>query len=78
MISSILSLAASLFSGLATILNWKKQQSDQNIGRQIQANDDAQATIKEATDAQKIDAAVATDSRDALVNELRGPTTPAA
>ena len=71
MFSSIFSVVASGLKILATALGWIKQTSDQNIGRQLQAAADAQATIKEDADAQKIATAVSAMSDADLDNELR-------
>jgi hypothetical protein len=73
-IGAIFSAAAGFFQSLATALGWMKQASDQNIGKQLQAGTDAQASLQEDRNAQAIDASVGTESRAALIDELRGPT----
>jgi len=74
MISAILSIASSLFSIVAKAMGFAHDKGQQNIGMQAQQNADLTATQAEATNAQRIDATVGTESRDALVDELRGPT----
>ena len=74
MIGAIFSAVSGAFKVLGIALGWVKQDSDQNIGKQLQAAADEKATIKEDDDAQKIDAAVADQSRVALIDELRDPS----
>lgn len=74
MFSTIVSAVASGLKALAIGLGWLKQNSDQNIGKQLQAAADDQATIKEATNAQKIDSSVAGLSDGQLDDELRAST----
>lgn len=74
MFGTIISAVASGLKALAIGLGWLKQNSDQNIGKQLQAAADDQTSLKEDANAQKIDAAAAAESRTQLIDELRGPT----
>lgn len=71
MIGAIFSAVSGAFKVLGIALGWMKQDSDQNIGKQLQAAADAQSTIKEAEDAQSIDSNVAGLSGSQLDDELR-------
>lgn len=56
------------------IFGFVKQKSDQETGRELQAGADAEATVKEATDAKSVDARDAGLTHDELVAKLRSPT----
>lgn len=74
MFGTIIAAVGNGLKALAIGLGWLKQNSDQNIGKQLQAAADDQASLKEDANAQKIDAAVSAESRTQLIDELRGPT----
>jgi len=71
---AFLSAIASGLKIAAIALGWLKQNSDQNVGKQLQAAADDDATIKEASDAQKTDSSVAGVSGSELDDELRAST----
>jgi hypothetical protein len=70
MIGVILSAVSNGLQLANKLASWAKQNSDQNTGKQLQAAADAQTTIQEAQDGQKIDAAVGDQSRDQLIADL--------
>ena len=74
MFGAIASAVANGLKALAIGLGWIKQSNDQNIGKQLQAAADTQAALQEDKDAQKIDVAVDAQSRDQLIEQLRGPS----
>ena len=73
MFTSIIGAIGSLLKIVSTALGWAHDASEVKQGEQLQAGADLQATVKDDSDAQKIDASVATQSRADLLDELRGP-----
>ncbi len=69
MLSTILAAVKGIFA----LLGWAKQASDIQTGEHLQAGKDAEATVKEATDAKAIDARDAGLSDAALDAKLRRP-----
>ena len=65
-ISSGLSLLASAAKGIATLIGWRKQASDEDIGRALQRSDDQQAL---ATETQAVNDARDTPSIEAQVSK---------
>lgn len=74
MIGSILSIAAAVFGFISDLIGWRRDQQMKQEGRDEQSLSDLSSANKEDSDAQKVDASVAGESRDDLVRELRGPS----
>ena len=72
----MLGAALSVLSFLGNLFSFFTRKQEERIGAQQQALKDDDATVKEATDARHIDAAVAGDSDAAVNAKLRAFSKP--